>query len=342
MKSSTIFANLAAAMRQQFYFLLTLLLLGVSIGKAQIYDLDELRRKPDSNSLKVERPELDIRPVTLPVSALDLQVIYWRHWSSFGINANQASFSENWQSGGVNSISVGALINHKSDYTRNNTNFVTELNLQYGKMKNRDQLPRKNNDRIFWDNKLSLRIAKHWSLFTSLTFESQFDIGYHYGVSSSGQDSITGVRSNFMAPGYLTESLGIEYKPDNTFSLRIGTGTARQTFVWDDNVVPTAGDGSRYGVEPGRRFRNDLAFQLTANLDRNIGQNLNLKSRYNMFANYEELNDPAHRLDATLIASVTRLINVSLTGILVYDSRQHTDIQTSQTLALGLLYKIPK
>ncbi|MGK6352509.1 DUF3078 domain-containing protein [Parapedobacter sp. DT-150] len=328
-------------MRSLFYFLMAFLLFGTSTASAQIYNLDELRRKPDTNSLKVETPEPGIRQVKLPVSALDLRVIYWRHWSSFGINANQSSFSDNWQSGGVNSISVGLLLNHKSDYTRNNTNFVTELNLQYGKQKNRDQLPRKNSDRIFWDNKLSLKIAQSWSVFTSLTFESQFDVGYNYELSSTGRDSIASVRSNFMAPGYLTESLGIEYKPDNTFSVRIGTGTARQTFVWDDEVVPSA-DGLRYGVEPDKNFRNDLAFQLTANLDRNLGNNLNIKSRYNMFANYEELGDPSHRLDATLTASVTRLINVSLSGILLYDSRQHEDIQTSQTLALGLLYKIPR
>lgn len=329
-------------MKRQFYSLLVLLLAGISISRAQTYDLDELRYRPDSNSLKVEKPEPGIRPVKLPVSSLDLKVIYWRHWSSFGINANQASFSDNWTGGGVNSISVGLLINHKSDYTRNNTNFVTELALQYGKQKNRDQLPRKNNDRIFWDNKLSLKVSQRWSLFTSLTYDSQFDVGNSYGKSVDGRDSITGIISNFMAPGYLTESLGIEYKPDNTFSLRIGTGTARQTFIMDDRLLPTEETGPRFGVEPGKRFRNDLAFQLTANLDRNLSKNLNLKSRYNMFASYEELSDPSHRLDATLTASVTRLINVTLSGILLYDSRLDASVQTSQTLALGLLYKIPR
>lgn len=336
-KTSTIFVNLAAAMRPQFYFLLIILLGCASLVDAQTYDIDGLRYKPDSNSLKVEKPELDIRPVTLPLSALDLKVIYWRHWSSFGINANQSSFSDNWTGGGVNSISVGLLLNHKSDFTRDNTNFVTELMLQYGKQKNKDQQPRKNNDRMFWDNKLSLKVSNNWSLFMSLTFESQFDMGLKYG----NDNEITDTVSNFMAPGYLTESLGVEYKPDNTFSLRIGTGTARQTFILDDRLVPRNGE-TRFGVESDRRFRNDLAFQVTANLDRNIARNLNLKSRYNLFANYEELGDPSHRLDATLTASVTRLINVTLSGILLYDSRLHENVQTSQTLALGLLYKIPR
>ncbi len=329
-------------MRKQVYFLLASLLFGVSVGKAQIYNLDELRHQPDSNALKVEKPELDIRPVRLPMSTLDLRVIYWRHWSSFGINANQAYFSDNWSGGGVNSVAVGAIISHKSDYTRNNTNFVTELLFEYGKQKNRDQLPRKSNDRIFWDNKLSLKIATNWSVFTSLTFESQFDVGYGYAKTDDGRDYITGVISNFMAPGRLTESFGVEYKPDNTFSLRLGTGTARQTFVYDDRVDPT-----RYDVEAGKRVKNDLAFQLRADLDRNLSDNLNLKSTYNLFANYKKLNNPSHRLDATLSARVTRLVNVTLRGTILYDSdyieegKTKSEVQYNQALSLGLLYKIP-
>ncbi len=329
-------------MKRHLYLSACLLFITSFIAKAQIHDLNELRLKPDSNSLKVDRPMPEMRPVTLPVSLLDLKVIYWRHWSSFGINANQASFSDNWSAGGVNSISVGLLLNHKSDYTRNNTNFVTELLLQYGKQKNRDQLPRKNNDRIFWDNKFSVKVSKSWSIFTSLTFESQFDIGNSYGRDSLGQEIVTGIISDFMAPGYLTESLGIEYKPDKTFSLRIGTGTARQTFVLSNWVDPT-----RYDIEQGMRVKNDLAFQLTANLDRNLTDNLNLKSRYNMFANYKKLNDPSHRLDVTLTARITRLVNVTLGGTILYDSdyiqegKLSPEVQYSQTLALGLLYKIP-
>ena len=324
-------------MRLPFYFLPAILLGWAALANAQTYDLDELRYKPDSNALKVEIPTPTIQPVTLPASALDLEVVYWRHWSSFGINANQSSFSDNWTGGGVNSVSVGLLLNHKSDYTRDNTNFVTELMLQYGRQKNKNQQPRKNNDRMFWDNKLSLKVSENWSIFTSLTFESQFDRGLVYDEN----DYVTDTISNFMAPGYLTESLGVEYKPDNTFSLRIGTGTARQTFILDDRLIPRNGE-TRFGVESDKRFRNDLAFQITANLDRNIGPNLNIKSRYNMFANYNELSDPSHRLDATLTASITRLINVTLSGILLYDSRLDDHVQTSQTLALGLLYKLPR
>lgn len=327
---------------KQLYFLLAFLLSGVSMTSAQIYDLDELRRKPDTNSLKVEMPAPEIRPVSLPVSALDLKVIYWRHWSSFGINANQASFSENWQAGGVNSISVGALIDHKSEYKRNNTSFTTQLNLQYGKQKNKDQLPRKNSDRIFWDNVLSFKVSKNWSVYTSVRFESQFDAGYSYSRTEDGRERIDTIISNFMAPGRLIENLGIEYKPDNTFSLRFGTGAAMQTFVLDDRLVTREGEPQRFGVENGKRFRNDLAFDLTAVLDRNLSSTLHIFSRYNLFAGYKDLSDPRHDFEARLTARVTRVVNVTLNGRLIYNSVDHPNVQTSQMLALGLLFKIPR
>jgi len=329
-------------MKQVIYIFIALMGIcnGVSLY-AQTLDLQALRLKPDSVELTVIKPQIQAEPIALAASSLDLKVIYWRHWSSFGVNANQASFSDNWNAGGVNSISVGGNITHKSDYTKNNASFVTEVSLQYGKIKNKDQSARKSNDRLFWDNKLSLKISKNWSLFTSLTFESQFDQGFKYEKRSDGSDSLVLI-SNFMAPGYLTESFGVEYKRDKTFSLRIGTGTARQTFITDSRLAPTEASGPRFGVVPGHTFRNDLAFQLTANLDKNLNDNLNLKSRYNLFANYKKIGDPAHRLDATLTARVTRLINVTFNGILIYDTTVDTKMQVSQTLALGLLYKLPR
>lgn len=329
-------------MKQNIYllFFLVIFCAGLSAkAQAQSIQLDELREKPDTNLLHVNKPKLLPETIELATASLDLKVIYWRHWSSFGINANQASFSDNWTTGGVNSISFGGVIEHKSDYTKNNTSFVTELGLHYGIIKNRGQSSRKSNDRLFWDNKLSVKISKSWSLYTSMTFESQFDMGLKYD-QVDGRDSTTLI-SNFMAPGYLTESLGLEYKRDKTFSLRLGTGTARQTFILDNRLVPTEETGPRFGVAPGKRFQNDLAFQITANLDKDISSNLNIKSRYNLFANYKNITDPAHRLDATVTARVTRLINVTLNGIIIYDTTIDSKIQASQTLALGLLYKIP-
>jgi hypothetical protein len=58
-----------------------------------------------------------------------------------------------------------------------------------------------------------------------------------------------------------------------------------------------------------------------------------------MFANYEKLTGIDNRLDVTLTANVNRLINVSLTGIILYDDDTSNKIQRSQAMAFGLVYK---
>jgi len=318
-------------------------------------NLKDLRSRPDSLIEDTPARGILIKPIKSIAPKLSLDVNYWKHWTKFGLNANQASFSDSWNGGGVNSISVGATANHKSDYNKDNFNFVTEFDFRYGQLKNKDQLAKKNNDRIFWDNKLSYTFAKDWSFFMSVTFESQFADGYKY-KTVDGIEEIDTVISSFMAPGYITESLGLEYKPDKTFSLRFGTGTARQTLILDNRLAPLtveqyaqrhpgktiSKDETRFGVEAGKKVKNDLAFQITANLDRNLSENLNLKTRYNLFANYQKISDPSHRLDVVLSAKVTKLVNVSLTGIMIYDTDVVSKIQYSEALALGLVYSLPR
>lgn len=302
--------------------------------------IKELKQYPRKNSLPVRRPVLFPENVTITEpSTLELAVNYWRSWTSFGINVNQAAFSENWGGGGVNSLALGGQFSYKTDYTKEDKNFASEVLLQYGKLKNKNQLSRKTADRIFWDNKVALRLSKSWYFFGSLNFESQFDRGYSFSTNSQGNEVRT-LLSSFMAPGYLTESLGFEYKPVKYFYLRIGTGTARQTFVLDTTLYKT--NPKNFGVEPGKYFRNELAFQLVASIDKDIAKNLNLKSRYTMFANYEKLKSIDNRLDVTVTAQVNRLINVSLAGVILYDDDTADKIQASQALSLGLVYKFPR
>jgi hypothetical protein len=310
-------------------------------AQAQELDLRSLRQKPDSNATKVMAPDLVIHHMPLSAASIELKVNYWRHWTTFSITANQAAFSDNWKGGGNSMISVGTQLIQISDFTKNNLTYNTNFNFQYGQMKSKGQSSRKSLDRILWDNKLSLKVLKNWSLFTSLTFESQFDAGYQYHKRSDGRDSSVLV-THFMAPGSITESFGLEFKKDKTFSLRIGTGTARQTFILDKRLVPTAETGPRYGIDPGKRFRNDLAFQITSTWDKNLGKNFNLTGRYNLFANYKEISDPEHDLDVTLNAKITSLIQMNIRGRAIYNSRVDAKIQANQSIGLGVTYKIPR
>src|SRR5690606_27080740 len=93
---------------------------------AQDPELDRLRQAPPKESLPVKIPELEVQEVEIPQSTFYQKIYYWRTWTSFGINANQDSFSKNWNGGVVNSISIGGTLDRKSTYSKDDKNFTTQ------------------------------------------------------------------------------------------------------------------------------------------------------------------------------------------------------------------------
>jgi hypothetical protein len=343
-----------------FYLCVFLFIIGYSDLKAQV--ADSIPVQVDTNALEMDTipintkglsielkrsplpsrtANLEFTPVVIRPTTMDVEINYWKTSTTVGINLNQAAFSNNWNNGGVNSLSLAGLINYKAEYVKENYSYTSEVILNYGKVRNKNQLEKKTVDRIFWDNKAAIQLSENWYFFGSLNFESQFDNGYAYGPDSTGQEERTLI-SKFMSPGYLTESLGFEYRPSKFFSTRIGTGTARQTFVLDTTLYKTRPDGSNFGVPIGSTFNNELAFQVVSNFEKEIFENVNLKARYMVFVPYDRIAFTNHRLDVEVRAKVNRFMNVTVTGVGLYDRNTAPKIQGSQTLALGLMFVFPR
>lgn len=299
--------------------------------------LNRYRITPRPNSIPVPTRPIQIQQELIPVTMLDYKVSYWRRFITLGVNFNQAAFSNNYSAGGVTAIALGTNLIFRTEYNKAPFSYATELNLLYGKSKNKGQGARKTNDRIFLDNKVATQMSAHWFFFGSLSFESQFDKGFQYDAAGVNPPVLI---SNLMSPGYLTESIGFEYKPAKYFDLRLGTGTARQTFVLDTTIYHN--NPGNYGVTPGKTIHTDIAFQMVAIFDKDIAKNMHLNARYDMFVPYgKPLDYVRHRLDAVLAAKVNRLINVSINGTLLFDKNTSSDIQGTEGLSLGILYRFP-
>jgi hypothetical protein len=300
--------------------------------------LNRYRINPPKNALPVRSRPIPLLPELIPVVPLAYEVSYWRKYLTLGINLNQSAFSDNWSGGGVNSFALGTNFDFKAEYNLKPLSYTTELIMIYGISKNKGQVSRKTNDRIFFDNKLATQLSKKWYFFGSLSFESQFAAGYQYSTDAAGNVSASLI-SRFLSPGYFTESIGFEYKPVKYIDIRLGTGTARQTLVLDTTIYHNI--PGNYGVTPHSVFRNELAFQVVSTINKDIAQNMNLQARYALFIPYNNFSRITHRLDATLAARVNRLINVTINGTLLYDITTNNSVQASQGLALGLVYKFP-
>jgi hypothetical protein len=262
---------------------------------------------------------------------------HWKKRLIFNLNINQASFSSNWKAGGINSIGLNGAFNYRANYAKDKLTWDNEVDFLYGFVDNEGQGFRKTLDRIFLDTKVGHKLNDKWDLFTSLNFLSQFSKGYRYN-----EDNTQDLVSDFLAPAFITSAWGLEYHPAKYFKVRISPFAPRITILSDNNGRFSVVDPLRpYGVNVGEDIRYEwLAFQLTADFDKDIAQNINLKWRYMLFANYETLELKAidHRLDLMITAKVNKYISVGLGGILVYDIDQDLGAQISQAFNLGFRY----
>jgi len=261
--------------------------------------------------------------------AQEADTTYWRRAFKGSVTFNQASFSDNWTGG-----------DFKANYLKEKNSWDNEIDLVYGYINNQGTGYRKNNDRIYLDTKYGRALSEKWNLFASLNILTQFANGFKYDKDSLDREVALKV-SEFMAPGYFTAALGFEYTPKPYFKLRLSPMAPRLTVVQNKELYLNV--DNNYGVPVGETTRLEwLAFQLLADFDKDLNENVNLKFRYMTYANYEtlELNKIDHRLDAILSAKIAKYFEVQLSGTLLYDFDQDDSIQLSQALGIGFMYSM--
>ena len=256
----------------------------------------------------------------------------------FGANLNQGSFSSNWTGGGVNSVALGLFFNALNEKIKGKNAWRNDFQSQYGIVRNKGQQSRKNVDRIFFDTKYNRSIGAKWSIFANLNFLSQFGDGYNYSAAPDSTDAKKKV-SGIFSPAYVTEAIGIEYRPAPYFFIDFAPGALRQTIVLDRNLYVNTPDQNNYGVPIGKRMRTEAALiQIVANFDKDIAKDVNLKFRYLMFSSFKNPSNIDNRLDAMLTAKINKYVNVNLGAIMVYDDDQSDKVQFAQALSIGFLY----
>ncbi|MEM6844340.1 MAG: DUF3078 domain-containing protein [Bacteroidota bacterium] len=293
-------------------------------------------------SLLAQDP-LDSTPLLTPPDTLGADTV-WLKTMNFGLNFNQAAFSDNWTGGAVNSVAFSGFFNYLGNYKRGAWSWNNTIDLLFGVVNNQGQGVRKTQDRIFLDSKVGYDISKEWNGYGSLNFLTQFGPGFRYvDLPTGGEDALR--ISDFLAPAFFTFSLGFEYVPIKNFSLRLSPFSPRITIVNDTtlfNNLESSTNGVAYGVESraGETVRYEwLAFQLLANWNKNITENINVQARYLTYANYENLSldQIDHRLDVTVAAKLTQYINVNFSAIALYDFDQIDELQFSQLIGIGIL-----
>jgi hypothetical protein len=137
----------------------------------------------------------------------------------FNLSVTQNSF-DNWNQGGDNSWAWQTDLLPKYVFSQEKYSWENIAKFSYGQSKIGDQVARKASDEIRMESSYSHKFENHIEPYIAVRLQTQFTKGYEYTDTSRIEIS------NFMDPGYITESIGVGWSPDDQFR------TGRNNFLY--------------------------------------------------------------------------------------------------------------
>jgi len=153
----------------------------------------------------------------------------WKFSGVVGLNA-AATGLWNWAAGGNNNVNAVASTKLRLLYHENNIAWDSNLDLEYGMSWIDQEFDKfqKSSDHINFTTKFGWEFEKTWYLTVLGGFQSQFDLGRSYG----GTADFDPIISKFLAPSYTDISVGIDWKPNDIFSVYLSPIAGRLTSVY--------------------------------------------------------------------------------------------------------------
>jgi hypothetical protein len=212
----------------------------------------------------------------------------WNYKGQYAIMLNQISF-KNWASGGESSLSGRASVDYHLTYKKERFSFDHYAHLAYGMVGYMHKRMQKTDDKIDLLFSVSSQFSKRWYFSGIVSFKTQFTKGYK---SPDFSHEI----SNFMAPGYLTVSLGFRYKAAKNFELFMSPLAGKVTFVYDTYLANQGAFGVKKAVldstgavlVPGSKVAGQLGINILSSYQTNLMKNIIFQTRINLYNNYLE------------------------------------------------------
>jgi hypothetical protein len=268
----------------------------------------------------------------------------WKRGGQTDLNFQQISLS-NWAAGGQNSMSFNSRLNAFLNYKRPGDRITWEnlMDLRYGLINQEDRGTVKSDDRINLSMKFGRRASEYWAYSSLLDFRTQFAPGFKRPT-----DTIK--ISDFMAPAYLTISLGMDHKFDDNISFYLSPLAGKVTYVLDDSL---SAHGA-FGVEKGEKRRNEFGGFVRAQFRATLMENITALSRLELFSNYLEKPQNLNvNFDTRINMRINQYISANLEIQMLYDENANIRasgpdgtmitvgprVQLKQTFSLGFSVK---
>lgn len=186
-----------------------------------------------ANAQDVDKAKVEAQATAAAEAQKDLKKVdtgekEWKFSGVAGLNA-AATGLVNWAAGGNNNVNGVVFDRMRLLYHKDKLAWDSNLDLEYG-MSYIDQpldKVQKSSDKIKFSSKLGYEFSKGWYATALVGFNTQFALGREY----KGRDDKNPVISNFMAPAYTDLSVGVDWKPNEIFSVYASPIAGRLTTV---------------------------------------------------------------------------------------------------------------
>lgn len=271
----------------------------------------------------------------------------WSVGGIIGITFNQVSLT-NWAAGGDNSLALNSLFTGFANYKKDKWAWDNSILMAYGMVQIDKEDLRKNDDRLELLTKPGYEFKKNWFISYLFNFRSQFSKGYDYNFEPKQ------LTSDFLAPAYIVNSLGIEYKPNDNFYFYLSPTTVKTTYMNVDNEkIPHI----LFGVDSDKTANNEFGFYLSTRYKKEIMTNVTLVTKLDLFTNYSE--DPQNvdvNWELLLAMKVNKYITATLSLQAIYDDNTFVPkgkddngvpeygkgLQFKESIGVGLAYNFGK
>ncbi len=234
----------------------------------------------------------------------------WKFGGVVSLNLSQLSLT-NWAAGGDNSIAGNGLVKLSGDFDDGTLNWDNDLTMGFGLVRQGSDPARKSDDNLDLSSKFGYRASKNWFYSALLSFKTQFAEGW----DKPGEVNRTKI-SNWMSPGYLSISAGMDFKPNKLFALLLSPVSGKMTFVMDEELSAT---GS-FGLDPGQKVRAEFGGLIKAVYKQEILKNVTVDTKLELFSNYFDHPQWVDvNWDLLLSLKVNDFISASLMTQLIYD-----------------------
>ncbi len=256
----------------------------------------------------------------------------WKRGGTLIFNLNQGSLT-NWAGGGEqNTLGVNVIFNYAINFRKGKNTWDNYFDIALG-MQNATSYSkfRKTDDRIDITSKYGYQVSKKWYAAALVNFNTQALEGFNYG------DSVNTKISNFLAPGKLLLSLGMDYRPNENFSVFISPVTTRWIFKKDPDFFPQ----SKFGVPALQKSYNEIGAYITAKYNKPINSWATYTSRLDLFSNYKRSPQNVDVFFTNLLAmKFNKWFGTTISLDMIYDDDIIKKTQLKEILGIGVTVKL--